>query len=135
MDKLDFIFNLQKKLQEETYGKDFSEMTLIEIKEYWLTNKLAEDDETLEMFKALGGEKDGIGNAVWKTWKNDHRLARLLTIKDLSIDDLELLYFEFIDKLHFVLNYAVSIGMTPELILKLYKEKNKVNIDRQEQNY
>lgn len=131
----DFIFNLQKKAQEKSYGFDFSKMTLKEIADFWFANKHALDDELSEMFDALGGINDGIGNAAWKYWKKDHEEAKAMTIKDLSENDLKELKFEIVDTFHFLINFAVSINMTGSELFDMYISKNKENIRRQENNY
>lgn len=131
----DFIFLLQKKAQEQSYGFDFSKMTLKEIADFWFANKHALDDELSEMFDALGGINDGIGNAAWKYWKKDHEEAKAMTIKDLSENDLKELKFEVVDAFHFLINFAVSINMTGSELYDMYISKNRENIRRQENNY
>ena len=42
---------------------------------------------------------------------------------------------EYIDAFHFMINIGISIGMTEEKIIEMYREKNKVNYQRQENNY
>lgn len=129
------IYNLQKNMQENLFGFRFEEMTLQEIKDYWLTNSHADTDETHEMFDALGGINDGIGNAVWKHWKKDHEVASKMKVKDLSESDLKELKMEIIDKLHFFLNWAISISMSPQDLYNMYISKNKENWDRQKRGY
>lgn len=133
---LDDLLNFQAKIQQETYGTKYSEMTLSELKDFWLINTHALQDEIHEAFNALGGIHDGVGNAVWKFWKK----ARYESIKskklsDLSERDLVELKFEVIDMLHFFLNYANSIGMTAEEMYNMYVAKNKENIERQKRGY
>jgi dimeric dUTPase (all-alpha-NTP-PPase superfamily) len=45
------------------------------------------------------------------------------------------LYYEWIDGLHFYMNFAISIGMTSKDIVNLYMSKNSENHDRQERGY
>jgi hypothetical protein len=87
------------------------------------------------MFDALGGINDGIGNAAWKFWKSLHCDSEVLTIEDLSDKDLLELKFEIVDAFHFMINFAISIGMTGSEVYSLYKIKNKENFERQENNY
>jgi len=131
----DRIFDLQKSIQEKVYGYDFQSMTLKELSNFWLMNKHALEDELSEMFIALGGEKDGIGNAVWKPWKKDHYIADRMHIKDLSESDTSLLLFEIVDAFHFLINFAVSCGFSGSDVASAYIEKNKENIRRQEEGY
>lgn len=132
---LEDIYNLQKEMQEKLFGFEFGEMTLQQIKDYWLTNSHADTDETHEMFDALGGINDGIGSSVWKHWKKNHQLASQMKVKDLSESDLKELKMEIIDKLHFFLNWAISIGMSPKELYNMYIAKNKENWDRQKRGY
>lgn len=131
----DFIFNLQKNTQEKTYNYDFSKMNLKEISSFWLMNRHALSDEISEMFDALGGVEDGIGNAVWKPWKQDHKKALNMTVKDLSSNDFKELKFEIVDAFHFLINFAVSINMTGSEFYNMFISKNLENINRQKNNY
>jgi|TARA_B110000908_G_C10200479_1_gene425076 hypothetical protein len=134
-DSLDHIFEIQKKSQENNYNFNFEDLSLKEIADIWFSNKHALDDEICEMFDALGGVKDGIGNAAWKYWKKDHSKAKEMTIKDLSKEDLLELKFEIVDAFHFLINFGVSIGMTGSEFYNLFVSKNKENTDRQKRGY
>jgi hypothetical protein len=129
------LLNMQADIQQGTYGTKYTEMTLEEIKNFWLVNNHALVDELHEMMDALGGVHDGIGNAVWKFWKGKNKLASKMKIKDLSERDLLELKFEIVDMLHFFLNYAGSIGMTAEEMYNMYMAKNKENRRRQKEGY
>jgi hypothetical protein len=136
---LDKLMTLQKNTQEGVYGYDFSNMTLGEIKDFWLWNTRAIDDEISEAYDALGGvSNDGvnsIGNAVWKPWKSNHKKAYEMKISDLSEDDQKELKMELVDIQHFIFNLMISVGMQPEELYNYYISKNKENIRRQENNY
>lgn len=130
------LLEYQAKIQQETYGTKYSEMTLTEIKDFWLINTHALQDEIHEAFDALGGMHDGVGNAVWKFWKKaKHNSVKDKKVSDLSERDLVELKFEIVDMLHFFLNYANSIGMTAEEMYNMYVAKNKENIERQKRGY
>lgn len=129
------IYNHQKEMQENTYGFDFANMTIQEIKDFWMTNTFAVQDEMHEMMDALGGIKDGDGNAVWKYWKSKHDSYKDKKISDLSDGDRKELFMEWIDILHFMLNFPISIGFTPEEIFSFYFAKAAENKDRQARNY
>lgn len=131
----DLIFDLQKSTQENTYNYDFSNMSLKDISNFWLMNRHALSDEISEMFDALGGIENGIGNAVWKPWKQDHKKASSMTINDLSHNDLKELKFEIVDAFHFLINFAVSINMTGSEFYNMFISKNLENINRQKNNY
>lgn len=131
----DFIFNLQKSAQECAYGFNFESMSMKEVADFWFVNSHSMQDEVHEMFDALGGMHDGIGNAGWKYWKSKNKLTNDMKISDLSERDSKELKFEVVDAFHFMINFAVSIGMTGSEFFNMYKSKNKENIDRQKNNY
>ncbi len=58
-----------------------------------------------------------------------------MKISDLSESDRLELYYEWIDGLHFFMNFAISMGMTSEDIVNLYMAKQKENHDRQDRGY
>jgi len=134
-DQFDRIFKLQKDIQEGTYGYKFKDMSLDQIAQFWFMNKHAMEDEVSEMFDALGGINDGIGNAAWKPWKQKNALARELSIGDLSDDDRKELLMEYVDIFHFFINFGVSAGFTGSEVANAYIAKNKENINRQKNNY
>lgn len=133
-DTLGFIYNKQVELQERL-GFNFKDLTLKEIADFWMMNKHAMSDELNEMFDALGGINDGIGSAVWKHWKQDNAKASNMKMSDLSEDDRLELFYEWIDGLHFYLNFAISIGMTSKDIVNLYAAKQAENLERQKRGY
>lgn len=134
-DTLGDILNLQKDTQENVYGFNFSEMTLREVMNFWHVNTHAMIDEIHEATDALGGIKDGHGNAVWKYWKKTHSKYDSMKFNDLSESDKLECKFEIIDMLHFFMNYAISIGMTPQEMYNMYMSKNKHNRERQQRGY
>ncbi len=133
-DSLKMIYEKQTELQKR-FGYDFKDWTLKEISNFWMVNKHALSDELNEMFDALGGINDGIGSAAWKYWKKNNQDAENMKISDLSEEDKLELYYEWIDGLHFYMNFAISIGMTHKDILNLYMAKNEENHDRQDRGY
>jgi len=133
-DTFGMIYNKQKELQKRL-GLNYENLSLKEIAESWMVNKHAMSDELNEMFDALGGINDGIGSSAWKYWKKDHSKSSKMTIKDLSEEDRLELYYEWIDGLHFYMNFAIAIGMTSEDIINLYMAKQKENIARQDRGY
>jgi len=133
-DTLGMIYEKQIELQKRL-GFDFNDWNIKQISEFWLVNKHAMSDELNEMFDALGGINDGIGSAAWKYWKKDNKLASDMKISDLSESDRLELFYEWIDGLHFYMNFAISIGMTSKDILNLYMTKNSENHNRQNRGY
>lgn len=134
-DTLGDILNLQADTQKNVYGYDFENMTLRQIMEYWHLNNHSIIDEIHEATDSLGGIKDGNGNAIWKKWKKAYSTYDTLKFKDLSERDQLECKFEIIDLLHFFMNYAISIGMTPQEMYNMYMAKNKENRDRQKNGY
>jgi hypothetical protein len=134
-DTLGDIMSLQKDTQLNVYGYDFSQMTLREIMSFWHMNTHALIDELHEATDALGGIKDGSGNAIWKYWKKDYSKYENMKFSDLSENDQIECKFEIIDILHFFLNMAISIGMTPQEMFNMYMSKNQENRDRQTRGY
>jgi hypothetical protein len=126
------IIKTQKKLQEETYKINFKDLTISEIMDYWHTNTHALIDEIHEMTDALGGNDN---NAVWKTWKAKHNKYKFMYLKDLSEDERKELIFEWIDCFHFLINYALSIGLEAHTIYNYYFSKVNENINRQKKGY
>lgn len=133
-DTLGLIYNKQKELQERL-GFDFTGWNLKQIAEFWCVNKHAMSDELNEMFDALGGINDGIASGAWKYWKSTNAEAANMTIADLTEADKLELYYEWIDGLHFYMNFAISIGMTSKDVVNLYMAKNAENHDRQNRGY
>jgi hypothetical protein len=134
-DTLGRIMEHQKEMQEKTYNIKFEDMTISEIKDFWLVNKHALQDELHEMMDALGGIKDGSGNAVWKYWKKDHTKFEKMKISDLSENDKKELFMEWVDVLHFFINFAASIGLDAKTAYNYYFAKAAENKDRQLRGY
>jgi hypothetical protein len=134
-DTLGDILNLQADTQKNVYGYKFDEMNLREVMGFWHMNTHAMIDEIHEATDALGGIKDGNGNAIWKKWKSAYDTYGSKKFSDLSGDDQLECKFEVIDMLHFFMNYAISIGMTPSEMYNMYMSKNQENRRRQQNNY
>jgi hypothetical protein len=134
-DTLGDIMDLQKDTQSTVYGWNFENMTLREIMSFCHANTHAMVDEIHEATDALGGIKDGSGNAIWKYWKKDFNNYSNIKFSDLSESDQLEAKFEIIDMLHFFMNYAISIGMTPQEMYNMYMSKNAENRDRQKRGY
>lgn len=133
--EMDALFEMQKTLQEKTYGYNFDQMNLGHLVSFLLMNKHALEDEMSETMDAVGGIHDGIGNAAWKPWKTDNVLVNSMSIKDLSQRDRKELMFEIVDQLHFFINQAIACGFTGSDIMNGYIAKNKENIERQKRGY
>jgi hypothetical protein len=134
-DTLGDILNLQKDTQENVYNHNFNNMSLRDLMLFWHVNNHALIDEIHEATNALGGIHDGDGNAIWKTWKKAHNKYGFVKFSDLSEGDQLECKFEIIDMLHFFMNYAISVGMTPKEMYNMYMSKNKENRERQKNGY
>lgn len=135
IDTLGDILNLQAETQKKVYGYDFENMTLREVMNFWHMNNHAMIDEIHEATDALGGIKDGSGNAIWKRWKKDYSSFDNKKFSDLSQEDQLECKFEIVDMLHFFMNYAASIGMTSQEMYNMYMSKNEENRARQKRGY
>jgi hypothetical protein len=134
-DTLGDIMTLQADTQKNVYGYDFKNMTLRDLMTFWHMNNHAMIDEIHEATDALGGIKNGDGNAIWKRWKKAHEGYADKKFSDLSEQDQLECKFEVIDMLHFFMNYAISIGMTPQEMYNMYMSKNEENRARQQNGY
>jgi len=110
-------------------------MSLRDVMNFWHTNTHAVIDEIHEMTDALGGIKDGSGNAIWKYWKTDFSKYENMKVSDLSEDDRKELYMEWVDILHFFINYAASIGLDAKTAYNYYFAKAEENKARQKRGY
>lgn len=134
-DTLGDIMKIQADTQKNVYGYDFKNMTLRDLMTFWHMNNHAMIDEIHEATDALGGIKDGDGNAIWKRWKKAHSTFSDKKFSDLSESDQLECKFEIIDMLHFFMNYAISVGMTPAEMYNMYMSKNEENRERQRKGY
>jgi dimeric dUTPase (all-alpha-NTP-PPase superfamily) len=134
MDKLDKLFEMQAKLNDEVFDKQsitdgmggvLSSELLILIAQHndyldpnsltnqWLRNYLdALEDESRELREEL----------LWKWWSKD-----TLNMQNIRV--------EIIDQLHFWLSLAITAGMDADMVMDLYQKKSRVNHERQEQGY
>jgi hypothetical protein len=131
-DALSLIFTMQKSIQEDVYGYDFTKIqsSIGDLKSFIDWNEEAIRDEDREMQNALTGIHTYPG--CWKPWKSKHKEAMSRSLSDLTEEELKELHYEWIDKLHFMFNEAIAIGLTPETITNYYVAKNKHNIERQQ---
>ncbi|MEK5085145.1 MULTISPECIES: dUTPase [Bacillus] len=112
-----FILDSQKEFQKRM-GHDLDNMTLQEKATYIKTMMLWTIDELSEALHELPYAKEWSS----KYEKEDYDLEK----------QHQLFKEEIIDALHFFTNILIAAQMTEEEILKLYKEKNRLNYRRQE---
>jgi hypothetical protein len=131
LDSLAYLYNMQKSLQENLFKHDFEQLRskISKLKEFIDWNEEAIRDEDREFQNALTGIHTYPG--CWKPWKSKHKEAMERQLSDLTEDELKELQYEWIDKLHFMLNIAIAIGLTPDKITNYYCAKNRENINRQ----
>jgi hypothetical protein len=134
-DTLGDIMTIQAETQKSVYGYNFQDMTLRDLMTFWHMNNHAMIDEIHEATDALGGINDGEGNAIWKRWKHAHESFSDKKFSDLSESDQLECKFEIVDILHFFMNYAISVGMTPQEMYNMYMSKNDENRARQQRGY
>jgi dimeric dUTPase (all-alpha-NTP-PPase superfamily) len=112
MDKLEEIFQLQKKLNERIGVKldDLDEAAKTE----WLLNYVrAMQQELAEL----------VDSVPWKWW------AKYQTFDEQNAK------VEIIDLFHFLISAAQVMGLSAEDVYASYVKKNQVNLERQEQGY
>ena len=134
-DALSYLFNIQKSLQEDLFGHNSEDLqsNIGKLKAFIDWNEEAIRDEDREMQAALTGIHTYPN--CWKPWKGKHKEAMNRSLSDLTEDELLELQYEWIDKLHFNINIAIAIGLTPEKITDMYCAKNRENRDRQARGY
>lgn len=138
---LDMLFETQKSLQSFIADKkgihDITDKNHnIGMKVLFLmANKHAFEDEWCELMDAMGGINDGAGSAAWKWWKDENPSTATKYLSDLSEDDLIELKMEYVDALHFFINFGLILGMTGSEVMNIYLAKNAENIDRQKRGY
>jgi hypothetical protein len=133
------LYDLQAKTQNMYFQKQgrkqFHEYNIGDVVDFLLVTNHAIIDELHEMMDAVGGIKDGHGNAAWKPWKSSNPDVRKMKLSDLSENDLIELKMEWIDVVHFVFNAGLAIGITPNEFYNLYLSKNKENWRRADTGY
>lgn len=106
MDKLDVIFELQKKLDTDIQQRRSLDFTM----EEWLQK------DVLAMVSELS---ELLSEVNFKWWKNKKPV------------DEEALHGELVDILHFFISMCIRAGLTPDKLYEGYVEKNRENFDRQ----
>lgn len=133
MDKLDKLFKTQAALNDVIFkkqgirtvsGRCLNTKYLLDCGEYieggansttnqWLKNfTIAMKDETRELEEEL----------LWKWWSKDS-----LNMQNIRV--------EIIDQLHFWISLAMTAGMDADKVFDIYMQKNRVNLERQENGY
>lgn len=113
---LNLVFEAQSRLQN-VLGNHFDEMTEKERAAFIKENILWVIDELCEALHEL---------PYAKTWSNKYDREGYDKEKQ-----MDLFKEEIMDSFTFFLNLFLAIGMTPEEVIKLYFDKNKLNLERQ----
>lgn len=108
MDKLDIIFEEQRKLDQEIIDLRHLDVSN---KGEWIQKK------TLAVLSELAELLDEVN---FKWWKNP---------KELEVDKIQ---EEIVDIVHFVVSMCLTSGMSSEDLYSIYIKKNQENHNRQE---
>jgi len=84
-----------------------------------------------DFLKAMSSEIEELRrHTYWKHWCSEAQNGRRYMVKD-----LDAARGEVIDMLHFWVNLAQAVGMTPDIVEEMYRSKLGVNIKRQDVGY
>lgn len=121
IDSLQFMLDKQTQFQKE-FGYDFNNMSLQEKSNYIKEMSLWVQNEINEMIHEIPYAKPW--SKKYDSWSEEKIQEQIQLTKE-----------ELIDSLLFMLNIFASLGMSQKEILKMYIEKNKINIERQQNGY
>lgn len=114
---LKFLMDSQMKFQKRM-GNDFENMNEKERSSYLKEHGYFLMEEVMEMFREMPYHKSWKDYDSW-SWEKFQEQKQLQ--KE-----------EAIDALHFMINILLALGMDEDEVIKMYKEKNKLNYQRQE---
>lgn len=120
-DNLQYMMDCQRKFQGK-FGQDFNNMSDKERTTFIKEHTLWVCDELHEMIHELPWVKP------WSQKYKDWDKEKLDTQWILSQEEL-------IDAWHFLINITIALGLSSDDVFKMYKEKNKINIERQNNGY
>lgn len=112
-DMLREMFRMQAALNARIGVRDSSEMTPEEQQKWVLNYCRAMSQEIAELTDSI----------PWKWWAKYQKF------------DLQNARVEVVDLFHFLISVAEVLGMTADDVFAYYKDKNKVNFQRQESGY
>lgn len=116
-DNLQYMMDCQRIFQAR-FGEDFNKMNDKERTAFIKNHGYFIIEELVEMFRELRYHKSWKDYSDWTEDKIEEQLQKARE--------------EYIDIIHFVINVGLALGLSSDDILKMYREKNKVNIERQE---
>lgn len=116
MSTIQFLLDSQEKFQLRM-GNNFKKMSQKEKSAYIKEHGYFLIEEVTEMLREL---------PYHKSWKDYSGLSgeEILAQEQLAKE-------EAIDALHFMINILLSLGMDEKEIIEMYKDKNKLNYERQ----
>jgi phosphoribosyl-ATP pyrophosphohydrolase len=112
-DLLSAIFERQLALQKSSYGGDPNDLPFPEKINYIRVMALALEDEVHE----------ALNETAWKTWQASEHINR-----DAYVGEL-------VDALHFLVNLALAVGVSPDEFAERYFEKATKNEKRMADGY
>ena len=113
-DRLSEMLELQRELQNNTYGIDPSVITAQGDMSFIKDMVIAATDELHEV----------LGETRWKPWTTGPRTVNVENYKK-----------EMVDLFHFFMNLMLAVDMTADELYDMYRFKRQVNIKRQEDGY
>jgi NTP pyrophosphatase (non-canonical NTP hydrolase) len=117
-DKLDIIFQTQKKLQERLA---FNRIENLQDKQQYINQMiLALVEESVEIMRSTAYKNPDYVKFGWK--KKQY-------------NDFDHMKEEIVDLMHFLVNLSLVIDMDSEEFYSIYAKKNKINHDRQNDGY
>ena len=116
-DNLQFIMDAQRVFQGR-FGQDFTKMDDKERVNFIKEHGYFIIEELVEMFREC------IFHKSWKDYSG--------WTEEKILEQWEIAKEEYIDVFHFVVNVGLALGLDSSEILRMYKEKNKLNHERQE---
>lgn len=114
---LGLLLTSQEKFQQRM-GHDFSNMSRLSRSNYMKEHSYFLIEEVTEMLREMPFHKSWKDYSSWT--EEDHQTAE------------KLMKEEAIDALHFMINILLALGMDEAEVVEMYKEKNKLNYERQE---
>lgn len=115
------MLKMQDSLQKRL-GIDFDTMSFMEKVNFIKVNWAFLTSEYVELLERLPYKN-------WKTYSEESKAGWISEEQKMET------YYEFVDMLHFFLNFALALGLDHDTIVSLYVTKNEENFKRQERGY
>jgi dimeric dUTPase (all-alpha-NTP-PPase superfamily) len=115
------MLNMQKELEEKTFGYDFDDMTIEERTAYIKEHSIHLNQEINEALYEL---------PYFKPWKNYEGMT-----VDQTAVQLRKYKEELVDAFHFFMAMMIAVDMDAEEMRTMYFAKHQENINRQKRGY